>query len=601
MNKPLLGSLVLLLVAMNWLQAQNLSFHWMRKSDGETSDLFSNFQRAQLVIDSKGNIYQMDQYSVEMNFGDTLLFDEEDATPYFLVKYNQKGQLQWARKIVGLNEGTPAELYWGEINSLNLDAEGNVVICGSLESSHLDLGAGDIQAKSCPDRNCTSTFVVTYSPQGDLLEVEQFQTISPESEDFEYYGTFSPVMNINKRGDRFLSLVLGADTLKWGDQALAYQDERLIFAHENAANHKKRITSIQIDPVGTFYPLELVAQKDGSALLFGETESEAVLSDSSGFVYQATRHTSRSEYSYFLLKYNPAGRPQWAKELYGEYLAAQLTADSLGNAYVTGYFDYFLEWDGRILQEEGSELMGFILKIDAAGEVIWYKIYPNAGIDVSLTANAPTIDAAGGLLAPLTITTPGRGIPTTLEGHEVIPHWEEYASALGHYKASGVLDTFVEFKPEEGLFFVTNLRYDAQGRIYGLFQTAGTETIKIGNYSIPVIEQTTEILACFTLSNLPPSFTAPKAVTKVEKTTENLRIIRTYPNPTDNQLTVEWVAQPLATELSLRDAYGKVLYTIQVGPQVSQFTLDLARWPAGWYVLEWSNGNRRESQGVLKK
>lgn len=601
MNKPLLGSLVLLLVAMNWLYAQNLSFHWMRKSDGETSDLFSNFQRAQMVLDSKGNIYQMDQYSVEMDFGDTLLLDEEDATPYFLVKYNQQGQFQWARKIVGLNEGLPGELYWGEINSLNLDAEGNVVICGSLESSHLDFGTGDIQAKSCPEWNCTSTFVATYSPQGDLLDVEQFQTISPESEDFEYYGTFSPVMNINKRGDRFLSLVLGADTLKWGDQALAYQDERLIFAHENAANHKKRITSMQIDPVGTFYPLELVAQRDGSALLFAETESEAVLSDSSGFVYQATRHTSRSEYSYFLLKYNPAGRPQWAKELYGEYLAAQLTADSLGNTYVTGYFDYFLEWDGRILQEGGSELMGFILKIDAAGEVMWYKIYPNAGIDVSLTANAPSIDAAGGLLAPLTITSTGPGIPTTLEGHEVIPHWEEYASALGHYNASGLLDTFVEFKPEEGLFFVTNLRYDAQGRIYGLFQTAGTETIKIGNYSIPVIEQTTEILACFSLSNLPPGFTAPKAVTKVEKTTKNLRVIRTYPNPTDSQLTVEWEPQATGVELFWSDAQGKVLQRFQLEPYMQQYSLNVAQWPAGWYTLEWRGGGKRESVRVVKK
>ncbi len=98
-----------------------------------------------------------------------------------------------------------------------------------------------------------------------------------------------------------------------------------------------------------------------------------------------------------------------------------------------------------------------------------------------------------------------------------------------------------------------------------------------------------------------PFQSAPKAATQVEKTTENLRIIRTYPNPTDSQLTVEWEPQATGVELLWSDTQGKVLQRSQLEPCAQQHTLNVAQWPAGWYTLEWRGGGKRESLRVMKK
>lgn len=592
------GLCIYFLCTACYLSAQNISFEWLQKYDGQSNTFSPEGSSDFLVIDPFKNVYQILEFQQWIRLGDTTYYEPNNVIGQCLVKYDEAGKMLWSRKIVGKGENANL-IYWGKISSLQLTNDGNVLIGGEFSADYLHLGIGDTLKSGCNE--CTTIFMAAYSAQGDLIWAEQYQAKGGEEIEVEGATAFNPIMAGDNRNHKLLSFLAYADTLTMGGENLSYLAPALAIVELDENNGYIRDERLTLDGEGLFYPSRLVPQKNDAFLLFGDIDPEVSLSNSNGFGFESSPAMNPSANSFLLIQFNQLGEPQYAKELHGEYLAAQLVADSLGNTYLFGYFDQFLSWGGNTIWNAEGENIGFIIKLDANGEISWQKIYPNAAVEVYLHNNPACITPEGGFLAPLAITTPSETESTIFEGREVFPSYYDYASALVHFSPTGALDTFIDLYSSEGLLFALSLNYDANGRLYGVFQTAGIDTLNIGSYTIPVKEQTSEILACFTLSNIPPGFTAPKAATNIEKTTENLRIIRTYPNPTDSQLTVDWVAQPLATELSLRDAYGKVLHTIQVEPQVSQFALDLARWPAGWYVLEWSNGTRRESQRVLKK
>ncbi|WP_373551786.1 T9SS type A sorting domain-containing protein [Haliscomenobacter sp.] len=597
-------SLLLLNIWMGNLPAQTPNYHWATKKDADRNDDFGFDSDDQFVVDAQGSSYLLQRIVDQIQYVDTTLFADPEAGAYALAKYDAAGKFQWARTLVGLDEdGVESSL--GYLNSLIVDPAGNILISGEYDTPQFFAGMGDPLQNPCPEEYCNALFIVTYSPGGNLLKVEQHYAFGAPP-DAEYYGgAGGPVLNIDASVQRHLVCNLYGDTLVWNGQKRYYghQNYQLLITRSLGTGELEQIGAIHYDN-GGFYPLKLIPQADGSVLLFGEASEETTLSDTHGFSYTTGPliEGSSLEDIYLVIKYNAQGQVLWIRELHGEYAEAQLVADAQGHAYLMGYFETFLRWKQQTLRAGADEYGGFLFRLDEQGEIVWQKIYDNAAVDVTFAAQVASVALDGGLLTPLDIFAFEGESSTTFEGQTVQLVWEGYTSAIVHYNLHGNVDTLVTLPAAgEGLFFVTNLRYDPNGRIYGLFQTAEVDTLKVGVYTFPVVEYTSEILACFTLSNLPPGFTAPKAVTKVEKTIENLRVIRTYPNPTDNQLTVEWVPQVSGVELLWSDAQGKVLQRFQMEPYAQQYSLNVAQWPAGWYTLEWRGGGRRESLRVLKK
>lgn len=604
MNKPLFGSLVLLLLALNCLHAQTPTYHWATKFDADRNSDFGFDSDDQFVVDALGNSYLLQRIVDQIQYADTTLFADPEAGAYALAKYDAAGQFQWARTLVGLDEdGLESSL--GYLNSLSVDPTGNIMISGEYDTPQFFAGMGDPLQNPCPEEYCKALFVLTYSPGGQLLQVEQHYAYGAPP-DAEYYGgAGSPVLNIDAAGQRHLVCNLYGDTLVWNGQKQYYghQNYQLLITRSQGTGRLEQIGAIHYDN-GGFYPLKLIPQADGSLLLFGEASEETTLSDDHGFSYTTGPliEGSSLEDIYLVIKYNAQGQVLWIRELHGEYAEAQLVADAQGHTYLMGYFETFLRWKQQILREGADEYGGFLFRLDEQGEIVWQKIYANAAIDVTLGAQVATISPDGGLLAPLDIFGFEEESSSTFEGRNIEAVWEGYTSALGHYNLHGTLDTLVPLPAAgNGLLFVTHLRYAPNGRMYGLFQTAEVDTLRLGDYTFPIVEYTSEILACFSLPTLPPGFISPPAVRNTSKTTENLRITRTYPNPVEQQLSVAWAPQAQASELILRDAQGKVLQHLQVAAQVSQQEMDLSAYPAGWYVLEWRCGALRESRKVMKQ
>ncbi|AEE54198.1 T9SS type A sorting domain-containing protein [Haliscomenobacter hydrossis] len=604
MNKPLLGSLVLLLLAFNWLHAQVPNYHWATKFDADRNDNFGFDSDDQFAVDAQGNSYLLQRIVDQIEYGDTTLYADPEAGAYTLAKYDAAGQFQWARTLVGLDE-EGVESHWGYLNSLIVDPAGNILISGEYDTPQFFAGMGDPLQNPCPEEYCNALFVLTYSPGGQLLKVEQHYAFGAPP-DAEYYGgADSPVLNLDASGQRHLVFNLYGDTLVWNGQKQYYgsQNYQLLLMRGQGSGNLEQIGAIHYDN-GGFYPLKLIPQADGSLLLFGEASEETTLSDAYGFSYTTGPliEGSSLEDIYLVIKYNAQGQVLWIRELHGEYAEAQLVADPHGHTYLMGYFETFLRWKQQTLRAGAEEYGGFLFRLDEQGDIVWQKIYADAAVDVTLAAQVASVAPDGGLLAPLVILAPEGEPSTTFEGQTVQAVWDGYTSAIGHYNLHGTLDTLVPLPAAgEGIFFVTNLRYDPNGRIYGLFQTAEVDTLRLGDYTFPVVEYTSEILACFTLSNLPPGFTAPKAATNVDKTTENLRIIRTYPNPTEDKITVEWAPRAEPAQLLLRNINGQALQAFNIAPYASQQSLDLRLLPRGWYLVEWKSGGKRELLRVLKQ
>jgi uncharacterized protein with LGFP repeats len=82
MNKPLLGSLVLLLLAFNWLPAQSPNYHWATKWDADRNDDFGFDSDAQFVVDAQGNSYLLQRIVDQIQYADTTLFADPEAGAY---------------------------------------------------------------------------------------------------------------------------------------------------------------------------------------------------------------------------------------------------------------------------------------------------------------------------------------------------------------------------------------------------------------------------------------------------------------------------------------------------------------------------------------
>jgi hypothetical protein len=584
------------LCAACYLSAQNISFEWLKKYDGQSNTLSSEGSSDFFVVDPYKNVYQILEFQQWLRLGDTTYYEPNNVVGQCLVKYDGTGKMLWSRKIVGKGENDNV-IYWGKISSLQLTTDGNVLIGGEFSADYLHLGIGDTLKSGCNE--CTTMFMAAYSAQGDLLLAEQYRAKGGDEIDTIDAIAFNPIMAGDNRNHKLLSFLAYADTLTMGGENLSYLSPALAIVELDENNGYIRDERLTIEGEGLFYPLRLVPQKNDAFLVFGDVDPGVSLTNSNGFDFESLPAMNPLANSFLLIQYNQLGEPQYAKELHGEYLAAQLVADSLGNTYLFGHFDQFLSWGGKTVWNATGESIGFIFKLDANGEISWQKIYPNASVEVYLHNNPACITPEGGFLAPLSILTPSETESTIFEGHEVFPSFYDYASAIVHFSPSGALDTFVDLYSSEGLLFPLSLNYDPYGRLYGVFQTAGLDTLNIGHYSIPVTEQTSEILACFTLSNLPPGLTAPKLPTAIGK--ENLRMIRTYPNPSDQKLLVEWVPQQEASTLVLRNTAGQALRTAAMPPLASQHDFDLSELPAGWYLVEWQSGGKREVAKIVKK
>jgi hypothetical protein len=276
-----------------------------------------------LSVDSFGNVYLSGSSYGNLQGSNA---GNDDA---FVGKFNSVGQLLWTRQF-----GTSGVDYGSGVAA---DGLGNVLVTGGTSADLDGPNAGNYDA-----------FLRKYDADGNLLWAQQFGTLSADR---------ATAAAADRHGNIYVSgITQQSDVFPFPNDAWLSKfdtDGKLLWSRQQATPDSDTATSVFIDQVGNVY-------------LAGDTTG--VLDSKNAGSYDA-----------FLSKYDVEGNHFWTRQHGGpqaEFVRG-VSADALGNVFVTG------STQGGLTGSTVASYDAFVLKYDAAGNLLWSRQPGTAGYDES--------------------------------------------------------------------------------------------------------------------------------------------------------------------------------------------------------------------------
>jgi hypothetical protein len=278
-----------------------------------------------IAVDSRSNIYVAGRTLGNMDGN-----SNPSGTNYdlILLKYSFQGSLQWLKQ-VGDDET------WEESNGVAIDSSDNVYITGTTS-----IGLNGISYIGGWD-----VFLVKYNSAG---VIQWTKLIGGTETEFGYDVAVDPSGNAFVTG--YTSGTLDGTSAGMSD----------IFLVKYNSSGVKQWTR-QLGTSGHDYGYAVAVDSSGNAFVTGYTPGGL---DGNSFQGTNTPDT-------FLVKYNSSGTKQWTEQVgEGAYnVGYDVTTDSSGNAYVTGYTRGTI--DG--LTNQGGVDM-FLMKYNSSGTRQWSRM-----------------------------------------------------------------------------------------------------------------------------------------------------------------------------------------------------------------------------------
>lgn len=291
------------------------------------------------VTDKSGNTYITGSFKDSMDLG-TRKIGSNGYLDVFLLKYNTKGELEWARQA----GGTDADEAYG----IAIDKSGDVFITGYFSSNAM---FSDIQLTSNSDRDF---FVAKYNSNGEALWVKKGEGA------MDNFGT---AITIDNSGNALVTGVFNGSVLwrykKFKSQSgeniflIKYNnDGKLIWARTGGGNLSDRPTALICDSRDNCY---LVTDYEGNATFDGK------------------RAASRNKSNVLIAKYDIEGNTLWVKRVCfstGISHASSIALDGSGDIYLAGYFSGITFFANKSLKNLESHDL-FLAKLNSNGNLKW--------------------------------------------------------------------------------------------------------------------------------------------------------------------------------------------------------------------------------------
>lgn len=330
----------------NWL--------WGDQSYGS---LKSNDYGLPVATDKNGNAYITGNYETTIIFGtDTLKGSNSNA---YLAKYNSSGSFLWATQPIATSKTS-----YSYGSSVSIDEMGNVLITGSF-TGNIQFGS---YLLSTQGTSYYDLYLVKYDTGGNVLWASQSILSSKNST----IGSYS--LATDKSGNSLVTgyfedtVYLGADTLitpyKYGENAF-------IVKYDSMGNVLWAEQSVTPSRYSSGMGNSVATDNEGNSYITGYFYDSLYLGSN------LLINPYIDYYSVFLVKYSPSGNVLWAKQStngsidsYG--YSNSVVTDQAGNAYITGYFQNILKFDGHTVYSPSSYSV-FFTKYDAGGNALWAK------------------------------------------------------------------------------------------------------------------------------------------------------------------------------------------------------------------------------------
>lgn len=262
--------------------------------------------------DINGNIIVGGAFTGNPNFDAFALSNSNSSNDMFLVKYDPSGNVLWAKS----SEGSAND----RASALVTDNLGNIVLSGSFSGASTSFENSTLTNSFS---NTNNIFIVKYDALGNLIWAKSGHGSGDE---FALSIAIDANKNIMIAGSfNGNSFVLGSDTLAEngdGDMFLAKCDSSGIFLWAKKAGS-----------IGGDVAYSLISDAIGNIYVAGYFSAPAI-------TFGSNLLMNVGEKDIFIVKYNEFGNIIWAKSAGGNDsdIACALTADALGNIYVSGMF-----------------------------------------------------------------------------------------------------------------------------------------------------------------------------------------------------------------------------------------------------------------------
>lgn len=319
-----------------------------------------------ICSDNKNNVIVTGYYSGWETFAKN---DETTSgvSNVFIKKYDSTGKFIWVRHAAG--GGTKAG------SGICTDADGAIYVTGYFEGS-ISFGSG----YSFGSRGGSDIFVAKYSDNGGLLWAKH----------------------------------AGGSDLD-GGRSVCIDDEGNVYV-TGFFEGKARFGKTKIESSGYCDIFIAKYSKDGELIWVrtgGSSDSDdygyGIAADKSANIYVTGMCSGASEFDslklrntgnfdVFLIKYNPEGEIQWAKQAGGKLADAGygINISQKGDLYLTGYFKDIAKFDTLSIGSEGkTDDDVFIAKYTQDGNIIWLKQAGGAQRDYGFSISS---DIAGNVL-----------------------------------------------------------------------------------------------------------------------------------------------------------------------------------------------------------
>lgn len=316
-----------------------------------------------VTVDINGNFYITGHYRDTIAFGNKILIATRKS-PIFVVKYDQFGNVIWA-KSTGIGSGGFNSSY-----SISTDNSLNVYITGSFLSGTISFDSINLSLTSGSNSN---TFLVKFDSTGKIIWAK--------SSKYSNYGDVGTSVTNDRSGNIYVTGDFWSDSISFGGKALKNNNttglyDIFVVKYDFNGNF---IWSKTAGGNGDDHSESIITDKNGNVFIEGYFNSNSIIFGSFSLNNPAGRDKTLT------VKFDGTGNVVWAimngtgLEIVSPRGDNSISIDTLGNAYITGFFQSRTFtfgttvltnrwWRGDIFSQDI-----FIAKFDTLGNLIWAK------------------------------------------------------------------------------------------------------------------------------------------------------------------------------------------------------------------------------------
>lgn len=519
---------------------------WVKSSFGTIinigDDGYGN-EAYSMAADALGNVYVTGYY-----LSSTIIFDNDTLTnsgssyDIFLVKYDNDGNVIWARSIGGSGDDEPY--------SVAADIHGNVYIAGYFKSPELSFGNDTLIITGYSD-----VLLCKFDANGNALWAK---SAKGNSRDLATSVIVDNSDNVYLTGFfQSTPIVFGSDTLNNIGSSdifiVKYKPNgNQIWAKSYGGNMEDEAYSIAADANGNIF----VGGKFFSS--FFTLGSDTLFNSASGYT------------DMFLIKCDSTSNVLWAKSAgsSSDERIYTITTDISGNVYVAGVFfsHSFILRTTTLINSFSFSLRAdfFIAKYNTGGQVLWAK--SGGGIQYDGPKSIAT-DASGNVNMTICYNS-----PSIIIGSDTLHNAGLYDGAIVEYDLNGNMlwTKAIGGSRDDGAFAVTVNSFD--------------NIFIAGYYQSPVI-----VFDSYTLTSQDTNYSAVfvasiENILTGETNIEKQEPIYIYPNPCKGMFTVKSANMDKEAVLSIYNILGDKIFFKE---KLSNFEqIDLSGYTKGMYFVK---------------